>query len=78
MSIPKPKNVMFHFCNMWTRHDSFLQVVAENWNQPLEGDPLFQISSKRLKSRFKEWNTSVFGHNKRHIQELSTRVEALQ
>ncbi|KAF6169120.1 hypothetical protein GIB67_038617 [Kingdonia uniflora] len=80
VGIPKAYNVPFRFCNMWTRHESFLQMVAENWNQPIVGDPLFLISSKLwpLKSRLKEWNTSVFGHNKRHIQVLSARVEALQ
>ncbi|KAF6138646.1 hypothetical protein GIB67_032540 [Kingdonia uniflora] len=72
VGIPKAYNVPFCFCNMWTRHDSFLQVVAENLNQPIVGDPLFLISCKLrcLKSRLKEWNTSVFGHNKRHIQGL--------
>ncbi|KAF6172122.1 hypothetical protein GIB67_029540 [Kingdonia uniflora] len=56
------------------------KVVAENWKQPIVGDPLFLISSKLrcLKSRLKEWNTSVFGQNKHHIQVLSARVDALQ
>ncbi|KAF6157080.1 hypothetical protein GIB67_041541 [Kingdonia uniflora] len=56
------------------------KMVKENWDQPLEGDPPFQIGSKlrRLKGKLKEWNTTVFGHNKRHIQELSSRVETLQ
>ncbi|KAF6159335.1 hypothetical protein GIB67_032106 [Kingdonia uniflora] len=45
--------------------------------------PLFGwngIGSKlrHLKSRLKEYNILVFGHNKQHIQELSARVEALQ
>ncbi|KAF6151339.1 hypothetical protein GIB67_040612 [Kingdonia uniflora] len=46
VGITKPANVPFHFCNMWTRHDSLLLVVKENWDQPLVGDPLFKIGSK--------------------------------
>ncbi|KAF6143942.1 hypothetical protein GIB67_013252 [Kingdonia uniflora] len=56
------------------------RVVKDNWDQPLDGDPLFQIGSKLrcLKSWLKEWNTMVFGQNKQHILEYFARVEALQ
>ncbi|KAF6146896.1 hypothetical protein GIB67_018549 [Kingdonia uniflora] len=50
------------------------------WDQNLEGEPLFRIASKlrRLKSKLKEWNIKVFGYSRRHLVELSERVEMLQ
>ncbi|KAF6151149.1 hypothetical protein GIB67_002401 [Kingdonia uniflora] len=46
VGIAKPLNTPFRFCNMWTSYDSFLQVVKENWDQDLDGAPLFRLGSK--------------------------------
>ncbi|KAF5194382.1 hypothetical protein FRX31_016033 [Thalictrum thalictroides] len=66
---PKPKNIPFRFNKCWARHSCFLPFVAESWNQPLLGPPIFRVVRKlhRLKQHLKVWNCQVFGGDDRNL-----------
>ena len=55
---PKP----FKLYNAWTTHDSYRQIVADSWEEPLLGSPLFILTQKqrRLKQTLKNFDKQYF------------------
>ncbi|CAH9115366.1 unnamed protein product [Cuscuta europaea] len=61
-SSPRPKP--FKFFNMWIKHHDFANLVAQHWNQEIEGTAQFSMvrKLKLLKRPLKNLNTKEFGH----------------
>lgn len=53
----------FKFLNFWTKHDSFKQVVKQNWWADFTGDPflMFKQKLKRVKAALALWSKATFG-----------------
>ncbi|XP_042009075.1 uncharacterized protein LOC121757624 [Salvia splendens] len=53
----------FRFQNTWIRHEGFLAVVKNAWEEPTGAGGLLtiQIKHSRVKRALKEWNKEVFG-----------------
>ncbi|XP_070042662.1 uncharacterized protein [Nicotiana tomentosiformis] len=53
----------FKFLNFWTKHDSFLKVVKENWHFDCMGNPfiVFQNKMKKVKIALVAWSKETFG-----------------
>ncbi|XP_075091778.1 uncharacterized protein LOC142171947 [Nicotiana tabacum] len=54
----------FQFCNVWTQHPQFMNIVNEGWNYTVEGCRMFTVVRrlKMLKKRLKALNNQIF-HN---------------
>ncbi|XP_042959541.1 uncharacterized protein LOC122294687 [Carya illinoinensis] len=68
----------FRFQNMWTSHDSFLEMVRISWNEPIRWEPgLLNLAGKlkRLKQKMRQWNRETFGRVDAIIKELEEREE---
>jgi len=52
----------FKFFNYWTTHPDFSNLVAQVWDSPLNGNPMFILCSKLrlLKCRLKQLNKESF------------------
>ena len=63
----------FKFLNMWTSHDSFLDVVSSHWPFDVYGTPMYILCRrlKNLKSHLK-------GLNRLHFSHISERVLRLE
>ena len=59
-----PTGSAFRFQNMWTRHEGFLELVREAWDQPSGAHGLLglQIKLAKVKKTLKRWNREVFGN----------------
>ncbi|XP_075103588.1 uncharacterized protein LOC142178159 [Nicotiana tabacum] len=59
VQIKKP----FKFLNFWTNHESFLNLVKENWEADSMGNPfiIFQSKFKKVKSALAAWSKETFG-----------------
>nr|XP_027086510.1 uncharacterized protein LOC113708247 [Coffea arabica] len=57
----KPRS--FRFLNVWTRHEDFLPMVQDSWEQPCVGPPLQVLCCKlkRLRGTIRDWSRRVFG-----------------
>lgn len=58
ISIKKP----FRFLNFWTKHDSFNEVVKENWLDDFHANPFifFNYKLKKLKKELSTWSKAMF------------------
>jgi len=70
----------FKFMNMWTMNDDCKRLIAESWNIPVVGCPMFILSQKlkRLKLTLKYWNKNVFGDANIKVNEVETNLQAIQ
>ncbi|XP_070046535.1 uncharacterized protein [Nicotiana tomentosiformis] len=59
MKIVKP----FKFLNFWTNHETFMEVVRQNWMADFIGDPFLMLKQKlkRVKTALSKWNKLIFG-----------------
>nr|XP_016481277.1 PREDICTED: uncharacterized protein LOC107802319 [Nicotiana tabacum] len=53
----------FKFLNFWTKHDSFMEVVKQNWVADFIGDPflMFKQKLKRVKIALSKWSKLTYG-----------------
>ncbi|XP_070045606.1 uncharacterized protein [Nicotiana tomentosiformis] len=53
----------FKFLNFWTTHDSFKEVVQQNWVADFVGDPflMFKQKLKRVKTTLSHWSKITLG-----------------
>ncbi|XP_019241256.1 PREDICTED: uncharacterized protein LOC109221250 [Nicotiana attenuata] len=53
----------FKFLNFWTKHESFLEVVKQNWIADFIGDPflMFKRKLKRVKIALSKWSKLTYG-----------------
>ncbi|XP_019257599.1 PREDICTED: uncharacterized protein LOC109235801 [Nicotiana attenuata] len=58
-----PIKKSFRFLNFWTKHDSFLEVVKENWSADFSANPfvLFNYKLKKLKKALSVWSRATYG-----------------
>ncbi|KAM3200902.1 hypothetical protein P3L10_033265 [Capsicum annuum] len=60
----------FKFCNVWTSHLQFMNIVNEGWNQNVEGCQMFRII-KRLKAMKKQLRVL----NSQHFRNIITEAD---
>ncbi|CAI9105813.1 OLC1v1004827C1 [Oldenlandia corymbosa var. corymbosa] len=70
----------FRFQKMWLRRSEFLEIVAKNWNLPMEAHGMLRFSMKlrRLKSMLKEWNKTAFGNVFENLKNAEDQVRELE
>ncbi|XP_070025703.1 uncharacterized protein [Nicotiana sylvestris] len=58
-----PVKKAFRLLNLWIKHDSFLEVVKENWQADFHASPyiLFNHKMKKLKKALTVWSKDTFG-----------------
>ncbi|KAL0361559.1 UNVERIFIED_CONTAM: hypothetical protein Sradi_3840400 [Sesamum radiatum] len=64
------KATSFRFQNMWLRHESFLQIVKQSWELPIEGYGMYKLQQKiyRTKELLKQLNRDTFGNVSTTVQ----------
>ncbi|GAA0156478.1 hypothetical protein LIER_13970 [Lithospermum erythrorhizon] len=67
----------FKFQKMWFHHPDFIRIVEENWQLPLNGDPLFVLGMKlkRLKGVLRDWNKATFGNVFTMVEQAEEEVQ---
>ncbi|KAI0493539.1 hypothetical protein KFK09_023657 [Dendrobium nobile] len=74
----------FRFQNMWLTHDSFLNVVHNNWMAPIyldnsiDGMARLWFKLKRLKLVLNWWNRHIFKNIFANIKEAKERINELE
>ncbi|XP_041999996.1 uncharacterized protein LOC121749495 [Salvia splendens] len=68
------------FQNMWIRHDSFSDLVQEDWGKPTEAQGLLnlQIKLARIKKTLKKWNKEVFGNIHTNLRDFEEKIVKAQ
>ncbi|XP_070017504.1 uncharacterized protein [Nicotiana sylvestris] len=58
-----PIKKSFRFLNFWTKHDTFKDVVKENWNADFSANPfyIFNYKLKKLKQALPIWGRATYG-----------------
>ncbi|XP_070013760.1 uncharacterized protein [Nicotiana sylvestris] len=58
-----PIKKSFRFLNFWTKHESFKEVVKENWNADFSANPfcIFNYKLKKLKQALSTWSRATYG-----------------
>nr|XP_009616442.1 uncharacterized protein LOC104108979 [Nicotiana tomentosiformis] len=53
----------FRFLNFWVKHDSFKDVVCENWHADFTANPfiIFNYKLKKLKKALPTWSKATYG-----------------
>ncbi|XP_075087665.1 uncharacterized protein LOC142169668 [Nicotiana tabacum] len=53
----------FRFLNFWTKHETFMEVVKQNWHADFIGDPflMFKHKLKKVKTTLSQWSRQTFG-----------------
>ncbi|XP_075087618.1 uncharacterized protein LOC142169628 [Nicotiana tabacum] len=53
----------FRFLNSWTKHETFMEVVKQNWHADFIGDPflMFKHKLKKVKIALSQWIRQTFG-----------------
>lgn len=56
--VEKIRHVHFKFFNIWAYHERFLEIIKDNWEERLEGNPIYAFMTKLmiLKSVLKDTN----------------------
>lgn len=62
------------------RHNAFLQVVKENWEQPMAGSPLIKFANElgRLKKKLVVSNKEKFGNLFTNVLNAENRFKELE
>ncbi|XP_075084813.1 uncharacterized protein LOC142168055 [Nicotiana tabacum] len=58
-----PVKKSFRFLNFWVKHESFKDVVRENWHADFSANPfiLFNYKLKKLKKKLPTWSKATYG-----------------
>ncbi|XP_016473910.2 uncharacterized protein LOC107795741 [Nicotiana tabacum] len=58
-----PIKKSFRFLNFWTKHETFKDVVKENWNADFSDNPfcIFNYKLKKLKQTLSTWSRATYG-----------------
>ncbi|XP_042029886.1 uncharacterized protein LOC121776786 [Salvia splendens] len=80
MSISTNGGKAFRFLNMWIRHEAFMAVVQNAWEEPTRAGGLLntQIKYARVKSALKKWNKEVFGNIHANVKDKEEAIELAQ
>lgn len=65
---------------MWSLHNDCKDVIANSWNQPIVGCPMYVLNMKLkiLKKKLKEWNKNCFGNVQIMVQNAETKLTEIQ
>ncbi|XP_070039509.1 uncharacterized protein [Nicotiana tomentosiformis] len=71
-----PIKKSFRFLNFWTKHESFKEVVKENWNADFYANPfiLFNYKLKKVKKALSTWSRAIYGDIFQRIARLNEVV----
>ncbi|XP_041995773.1 uncharacterized protein LOC121745898 [Salvia splendens] len=80
MSISTNGGKAFRFLNMWIRHEAFMAVVQNAWEEPTGAGGLLNIQIKhaRVKRALKKWNKEVFGNIHVNLKDKEEAIELAQ
>ncbi|XP_075108851.1 uncharacterized protein LOC142180698 [Nicotiana tabacum] len=58
-----PIKKSFRFLNFWTKHETFKNVVKENWNSDFSANHfcIFNYKLKKLKKALSTWSRAIYG-----------------
>ncbi|XP_035542866.1 uncharacterized protein LOC118345331, partial [Juglans regia] len=70
----------FKFHQTWVTHDSFLDCVANAWEDGIADHGMARLARKlkKLKQILQIWNREVFGNTGQNIQHLEDRLSRLE
>ncbi|XP_059295549.1 uncharacterized protein LOC132048883 [Lycium ferocissimum] len=67
----------FRFLNFWINHDSFKELITQNWSTEGTGSPYlkFKLKLKKLKRVLSQWSRDTFGDI---FQQLALREQVIK
>lgn len=70
----------FIFCNFWTLDPQYHDIVAEMWNQNIDGIPMFIITQKLkiLKQKFRGLHKSKYSSMKGRLKAAKEELDEIQ
>ncbi|XP_070045316.1 uncharacterized protein [Nicotiana tomentosiformis] len=73
-----PIKKSFRFLNFWVKHESFKDVVKENWSAYFHANPftLFNYKLKKLKKALSTWSKATYGDIFQKVASLEEMVVA--
>ncbi|XP_060202706.1 uncharacterized protein LOC132631120 [Lycium barbarum] len=73
----KPIRKSFRFLNFWEEHESFLDVIKENWVESYGSDPFFNfhIKLKKMGRALSKWSRDTYGDIFKQIATLEEVVQ---
>ncbi|XP_060210297.1 uncharacterized protein LOC132637182 [Lycium barbarum] len=73
----RPIRKSFRFLNFWVKHESFLDVVKENWVESYGSDPFFNFHNKLKKvgRALSKWSRDTYGDIFKQIATLEEVVQ---
>ncbi|PNX69950.1 hypothetical protein L195_g057000, partial [Trifolium pratense] len=65
---------------MWSTHETCKVVIANSWNVPVVGCPMYILNTKlkRLKEKLKVWNKESFGNIHDHVKVAENQLHDIQ
>lgn len=76
---PNGRRKPFKFFNFWLQHPEFSQILNNSWSAPLEGRPMFVLSSKLKRlSVLKQLNLIYYSNISKRVMEVRTELSSLQ
>ncbi|XP_060201759.1 uncharacterized protein LOC132630196 [Lycium barbarum] len=68
----------FKFLNFWTKHDTFIDVVKENWETDVVANSFwtFNVKLKKMKQVLSQWSRSTYGDIFQQITNLEEVIKA--
>ncbi|KAG5557277.1 hypothetical protein RHGRI_007519 [Rhododendron griersonianum] len=80
MVSPNGRRKPFKFFNFWLQHPDFSQILNNSWCDPVEGGPMFALSSKlrRLKSVLRQLNLKCYSNISKRVLEAKTELSTVQ
>ncbi|XP_075103684.1 uncharacterized protein LOC142178250 [Nicotiana tabacum] len=71
-----PIKKSFRFLNFWTKHETFKDLVKENWNAGFSANPfcIFNYKLKNLKEALSIWSRATYGDIFQKISSLEEVV----
>ncbi|KAF3651406.1 hypothetical protein FXO37_18018 [Capsicum annuum] len=70
----------FKFLNFWTTHESFLDVVHQNWNSEFADNPFvqFNLKLKKMKKILSSWSKATYGDIFQKIANMEDVIMVLE
>lgn len=68
----------FRYLSVWAGHSSFMDLVSQSWESPIEGRPMVKFAKKlfRLRKVLAIWNRTTFGRIDQQVHNAEDEVLA--
>ncbi|XP_060211660.1 uncharacterized protein LOC132639209 [Lycium barbarum] len=68
----------FKFLNFWTKHESFMDMIKENWNIEVEGNSFWRFNTrlKNMRKMLFAWSRSTYGDFFQKVKNMEEVVKA--